>query len=122
MCQRVIRYSEAFKLQVIADLESGDLVSVAAVREKYGIHGNETVKRWLNKYGRHHLINRIIRVETTKDVDQLKALKKQIRELEKTLAATQVENVLNKAYFHIVCEEHGIEDPEGYKKKLDGKR
>lgn len=122
MSQMIIRYSEAFKLQVIADLESGALSSVSAALEKYGIRGHQTVNNWLNKYGRHHLINRIIRVETTKDIDQVKALKKQIRELEKTLAATQVENVLNKAYFHIVCEEHGIEDPEGYKKKLDGKR
>jgi transposase-like protein len=119
MSQKIIRYSEAFKLQVIADLESGSLPGVAAAQEKYGIAGNQTINNWLNRYGRYHLINRIIRVETTKDVDQVKALKKRIRELEKALATTQVDYVLNKAYYHIVCEQHGIEDPEEFKKKLD---
>jgi transposase-like protein len=121
MMQQVIRYSEAFKLQVVSALENGELKSVAEARQRYGISGEMTVQRWLMKYGRDHLRNRIIRVETPKDIDQIKALKKRIRDLEKALAATQVKAVINEAYFQIVCEQHGIDDPEALKKKLDTK-
>jgi len=117
MSRDVIRYSEAFKLHVVAALEKGTLENVAAARHHYGISGQGTVQAWLSKYGRDHLRNRVLRVETPKDIDQIKALKKRIRELEKVLAATQVKAVVNEAYFQIVCEEHGIEDPEEFKKK-----
>ncbi len=121
MSRRIIRYSEAFKLQVLADLESGKLGSISEAVKRYGISGAGTVQYWMKKYGRNHLRNRIIRVETPKDRDQMKALKKRIRELEKALADTQVNAVLNEAFFQIVCEEHGIEDPEAFKKKHDTK-
>jgi len=117
----IVQYSEAFKLQVVAELESGVLTGVAAARERYGIAGAETVQRWLKKYGRDHLRNKIVRVESPKDRDQVKALKKRIRQLEKALADSQVRAVLGEAYYQIVCEEHGIEDAEGFKKKLDAK-
>lgn len=121
MSRQIVRYSEAFKLHVVAGLESGSLASVAAAREQYGIAGGSTVQGWLKKYGRDHLRSRIIRVETPKDRDQVKALKKRIRELEKALADTQVKAVLSEAFYQIVCEEHGIEDPEAFKKKLGTK-
>jgi transposase-like protein len=121
MRRQVIRYSEAFKMQVIHDLESGALPTVAAARERYGIPGGQTVQNWLRKYGKNHLRSKVVKVQTPKDRDQVKALKKRIKELEKALASTQVDAVLNDAYYQIVCERHGITDPEEFKKKLDVK-
>lgn len=119
MSRRIVRYSEAFKMQVLSELESGKLASVSEARERYGIRGGATVQGWVEKYGRDHLRNRIITVQTPKDRDQVKALKKRIRELEKALADSQVNAVLSEAYFQILCEEHGVEDPEVFKKKHD---
>lgn len=119
MRREVIRYSEAFKLQVVSELESGMLASFEEARRRYGIRGRSTVQDWLRKYGRDHLMSKVITVQTPKDRDQVKALKKRIKELEKALADTQVQAVLNQAYYHVVCEEHGITDPEEHKKKLD---
>lgn len=121
MGRQVVRYSEAFKLQVIFELESGVLENIAAARERYGIPGGNTVQQWLAKYGRDHLRKRIVRVESPGDRDQIKALKTRIRKLEKALADTQVKAVLNEAYYQVVCEEHGVKDPEAFKKKLDTK-
>lgn len=121
MSRRVVRYSEAFKMQVIQELESGVLPTIAAARERYGIGGCTTVQKWLRKYGKNHLMNKIVEVKTPKDIDQVKALKQRIRELEKTLAQTQVRAVLNESFYEVVCEEHGIGDPEEYKKKLESK-
>ncbi len=117
---KIVRYSEAFKMQVLCELESGKLGSVSEAMERYGIRGGGTVHRWISKYGRNKLRNRIIRVETPKDQDQVKVLKKRIRDLEKVLADTQVNAVLNEAFFRIACEHHG-EDSEAFKKKHEAK-
>lgn len=118
MRRQVVRYSEAFKLQVVSELESGALGTFNEARGRYGIRGGSTVQGWLRKYGKDHLRSKVIRVQTPKDRDQVKALKQRIKELEKALADTQVKAVLNEAYYEIVCEDHGITDPEEHKKKL----
>ena len=55
-----------------------------------------------------------------KERDRVRQLKRRIRELEKALADTKVEPELDRAYFEVLCEDMGIEDVEGYKKKLAG--
>ena len=45
-----IRYSEAFKMEVVRELESKDL-PFAEVQRKYGIKGCDTVQGWVLKYG-----------------------------------------------------------------------
>ncbi len=44
-------YTLAFKLQVVEEVESGQLSQDAAQR-KYGIQGNTTILCWLRKHGR----------------------------------------------------------------------
>jgi transposase len=44
-------YSMSFKLQVVAEVESGSL-SVSAASSKYGIQGAHTVTQWLRKFGK----------------------------------------------------------------------
>jgi len=58
----IVRYSEAFKLQVVNELETGVLESVAEARRRYGIPGSETVVKWLKKYGRAVLLLAVHRV------------------------------------------------------------
>ena len=42
-------------------------------------------------------------------------------QLESALADTKVKEVLNQAYFELICEEYGVEDTEKYKKKAEAK-
>ena len=115
----VIRYSESFKLQVVSDLESGRFQTHGEAREHYGITGCSTLKSWLIKYGKDHLISRKVRIEVLNEKDKLKELKLKVRRLEKALADTKVDEVLAKAYFEVLCEEKGIQDIAAYKKKLE---
>lgn len=117
--RRTIRYSEAFKLQVINELATGQLDCVQQAREKYGINGSATIPGWLKKYGRRDILPKRVRIEMPDEKDQVKKLKARIRKLEKALADAKVKEVLDQAYFEIVCEEAGIKDPEVLKKKLD---
>lgn len=113
-----VRYSEAFKIQVINELESGKLSTLEAARRAYGIGGGSTIQKWLSKYGRNDLRAKVIRVETPEQQDQIKKLKKQIRQLESALAQTQIENLVNESRYEVLCKEVGI-DPEEFKKKVD---
>jgi len=121
MGQQVVRYSEAFKMKVVSELESGKLATIAEARERYGIPGGSTVQSWLKKYGKNEQRSRVVKVQTPDDRDQVKDLKQRIKELEKALADTQVQAVVNDAYYKVVCEKHGITDPEEFKKKLNVK-
>jgi len=119
--QTQIRYSEAFKLQVIRELETGELDNQQEARRKYGIGGGSTVHNWLRRYGKRHLLSKVIRVEKPEERDQMKALERRIKELEKALVDSKVQEVLHKAYFEIMCERCGVEDVESVKKKAVAK-
>ena len=80
-----IRYSPAFKRKVVEEIESGKY-TVGEIRRIYDIWGSETIDRWLKKFGRTHLLSRVIRVEMKDEKDKLKELERQKRELESALA------------------------------------
>jgi transposase-like protein len=119
MGKKVVRYSEAFKMKVISELESGELSSMAEARRTYDIGGGSTVANWLKKYGKNHLLGKVVKVETTDERDEKKRLKQRIEQLEKALADAKVKEVMSRAYFEVLCDDMGIEDVEGFKKKLD---
>ena len=47
--ERIKRYSEAFKHQVVREYEAG--ASARWLMQKYGIGGDSTIKRWVHQYG-----------------------------------------------------------------------
>ncbi len=119
MIQKLVyRYSIAFKQQVIEQFESGRFSSINEAKEHYGIRGDYTIQKWLRKYGRNHLCPKIVRVEMPDEKDQIKQLKKQIKQLQEVLGRTQAEKVISDVFLEIACEKLG-EDVEEFKKKAD---
>lgn len=116
MKTETIRYSEAFKRQVVEELESGKFRSICEVNRLYNIRGTDTVSRWIRKYGSAKLQPKIVRIETMKERDELKEARKRIRELEAALADAHIDHALSDAYVQIACERMG-EEPEAFKKK-----
>ncbi|WP_025181007.1 transposase [Leptospira interrogans serovar Szwajizak] len=92
----MIRYSDAFKMKVIDEIESGKYNQNQAMKH-YGIKGSVTIQGWFKKYGKNHLIPKIVRVETENEMNRLKEAEKRIRELEKALSNVTIENVLYKS-------------------------
>ena len=78
-----IRYSEAFKLQVLRELEEGKFTSRIGAARAYGISGVGMIQYWARKYGKDHLLGKVVRVETPKEVNEATALRKRVRELKK---------------------------------------
>jgi transposase len=117
----IIRYSISFKQEVIRQLELGRFASIGQAQSHYGITGNGTVQSWLKKYGRNHLCPKVVRVEKPDEQNQIRELKKQVRQLREILGQTQAEKVIGDAFLEIACENMGV-DVDAFKKKVDTKR
>jgi len=112
-----IRYSEAFKMAVVREVEQQDL-AFEQVRRKYGIGGCDTVQTWVRKYGNGSRGVRI-RVEKPEEINELKRLKERVRRLESLLADANIDIALERAYTELACERAGI-GVEEFKKKAAG--
>jgi transposase-like protein len=119
MNKEVVRYSEAFKLQVISELESGKFKSIFEAKNRYGIRGCDTIGYWIKKYGKNHLLNKVVVVKTTEERDQLKAMKQEIHKLKSALGDAYLDLRLEKAWVKLACKQAGIEDVDSFKKKVD---
>ena len=117
-CRTVKRYSISFQRQVVGDLESGRFDSIEAVRRHYGIGGIGTVQNWLRKYGKNHLLPKVVIVQKPNEKNQIRQMKQKRAKLEQALGQTQVENLMNAAFLKIACKELDC-DVDAFKKKAD---
>ena len=112
-----IRYSEAYKMEVVRELEmEGEPFD--RVRRKYGI-GNGTVQQWVRKYGNGSR-GKVIKVHKPQEIDEMKRLKDRVRRLESALADANLELALERAYTKMACGRAGIQDIQEFKKKAGG--
>lgn len=117
----VKRYSEAFKLKVIGELESGKYSGPYEAGQVYGL-GAGTAARWVMRYGKNHLLGKVIRVMKADEQAEVQALRKQVKELKGALADAHLDLKLEAAYVKLACRAAGIEDVESFKKKHAGER
>jgi transposase len=82
----IVRYSNSFKLLVVREVEEG--LGIEDVRKKYGIGGAATVQGWIERYGKLHLLNKVVRIETMDEKDRLKQLEQENKLLKMKLAET----------------------------------
>lgn len=114
------RYSEAFKQQVVAEIESGRFSSAHEASEAYGIRGHVTVANWVREAGRGELLRKVVRVEKPGEPGEVRKLKERVRKLEAALADAHMDRALDQSFFELLCEEQGI-DPASFKKKHGAK-
>ena len=79
-------------MKVVEEIEKGKLTITEASR-LYEINGDNTIYHWIRRYGRNHLISKTVRIEMKNEEDVIKKKEEKIRELEKALALTTVQNV-----------------------------
>ena len=112
----IVRYSDCFKRSVIEEIEKNGL-SIEECRRKYAIGGATTIQKWLKMYGKNHLLNKIVRVETIDEIQEIKALKKEIKALKEAYAEMTIEKKFYETYLQVYGEETGRS--EEIKKKLE---
>lgn len=108
------RYSESFKLRVIRAIEDGEVENLNQARQKYGVRGAGTVESWIRKYGKNQMLGKVIRVESADEQNELKRLRKEIRQLKETLADSTVDLAIERVYTEMLGEAAGIDDLEAF--------
>lgn len=96
----VIRYSISFKRKVVHEIEEEGLAIMEASR-RYGIKGGQTVRNWVTKFGKHHLLNKLMRVETMEEKDRIKQLEEEVKKLKMALA----DSMMGKRCLEVVIEQ-----------------
>jgi transposase-like protein len=87
----VIRYSISFKQKVVREIEEEGL-SLSEASRRYGIKGGQTIQNWLRKFGKNHLISKIVRVEMKGEKDRLKELEAELKKVKVALADATMKN------------------------------
>lgn len=102
MTSKIIKhYSSAFKRKVVSEIEDGRL-TIGQAQQLYGIKGGQTIQNWLKNHGKAQLLSKVVRIETTDEVNQLKVMVQQNHRLESALAQAHLkivglESILEKA-------------------------
>ena len=113
-----IRYSKAFKLQAVREVENGQNCAWA-VQKKYGIKGSATVNRWVRQLGSGKY-GKIIRVERPDEMSEAARVRKQLQLAKEALADAHMELALERAFLTVACEQLD-QTVEGFKKKHGGR-
>lgn len=91
-------YTLSFKLQVVGEIERGELSLRAALR-KYGIQSGSSIRRWIDKYGKFDRSHQISMTMSQTPEQKIMELEQQVKLLEKQKAflEKQVETADKKA-------------------------
>ncbi len=100
---RFVRYSQAFRRQVVQDIENGRF-TIHGASQRYGI-AYGAVQYWLRREGKKHLLGKVVRVETVDERDRIKQLEQEKQALESALAQTQLKLLAMEKLIE-VAEEH----------------
>lgn len=115
---KVIRYSRAFKLQAVGEVERGEYCA-GEVRRRYGICGSGTVMRWVRQLGSGRY-GKVIRVTKPDEIEEAARLRAELRRVKEALADAHVELALERAYLSEACQQMKV-TVERFKKKRPGR-
>jgi len=113
----VRRYSEGFKLKILAELSTGKY-SKKKLAEIYGIN-RTTMNEWIKKYDRKDLMNTRVLVETQDETTRLRALQKEIKQLKELLIKKDLDRLVQDAYLEVAAEKMGYKNVVELKKNLN---
>lgn len=103
-----LTYSIAFKRKVVNEIEKGK-ISIEGARKLYDIGGGTTIQKWMRKFGKGELISKVVKIQTKNELDKIKELKKEKKELESALAQSQVKIYALEALVEIAKDDYGID-------------
>lgn len=112
--RKSLRYSEAFKQKVVSEIENGKL-TVSEAQKLYDIRGGETIQKWIKKLGKSHLLNKVVHIQMRDEIDKIKELEKQKRELESALAQAHLKIITLESSVKVLEEKSGLK----LKKKIN---
>jgi len=114
--RQTLRYTECFKRQVVDEIEAGRFGSAGEARCHYGIGGSATVMRWIRRYGKNHLIPKVIIVQTPDEKREIERLRKELSQAKAALGDQQIRQWIVEKQLELAGREYGFEVEEFVKK------
>jgi len=111
------RYSEGFKLKVLAELSSGKY-NKSELGRFYGIN-RTTLNKWIEQYDRKDLMNTRILVETNDEIGRIKALQKEVEQLKSLLLKKDLDKLMVDSYLEVAAKNLGYKNVDELKKNLN---
>lgn len=111
------RYSESFKLKLLAELSTGKY-NKNQLAKFYGIN-RTTLNEWIKKYDRKDLMNTRILVESKDEIGRIKDLQKEIEQLKKLLLKKDLYKLVIDSYLEVASENLGYKNVDELKKNLN---
>jgi transposase-like protein len=102
------QYSLAFKQMIVREIEVGKF-TLSEAKRTYDIGGWGTIPSWLKKFGKDHLLNKVVRIEMKGEKDRIKELERQKKELESALAQEHLKNICLESLIESVEEHYQID-------------
>jgi transposase-like protein len=113
------RYSEPFKLKILAELSTGKYTK-SELGKLYSI-APTTINEWIRKYERKDLMNTTVKVETKDEITRIKALQKENEQLKKLLLKKDLDQMAEESYLEVAAQKLGYKSVLELKKKLNTK-
>jgi len=101
------RYSLSFKQKVICEIESGKY-SLRQASKIYNV-SDVSLYKWLKRFGKNHLIGKIVRVEMKGEADRIKQLQAEKKELESALAQAHLKIITLESTMEVAEEKYKID-------------
>ena len=111
------RYSEGYKLKVLAELSTGKY-NKTEIGRIYGFN-RTTLNKWIEKCDRKDLMNTRITVETTDEIGRIKALQKEVEQLKDLLLKKDLDNLMLDSFLEVAAENLGYKSVDELKKNLN---
>jgi transposase len=108
-----VRYSISFQQKVVREIEQEGM-PVEQIKRRYGIKGGHTVQKWVRKFGKNNLLNKVVRIETMEEKDRIKQLEQEIKKLKMALA----DSMLEKRCLEVLIDEANKEYKTDLKKNF----
>ncbi|HET9432844.1 MAG TPA: transposase [Chitinophagaceae bacterium] len=114
------RYSLAFKQKIVGEIEAGKF-SIGEARRIYDIKGCGTIPDWLKRFGKHHLLDKVVRIEMKGEKDKLKQLEREKKQLESALAQEHLKNLCLEALIESAEKHYGVDLKKNFGDKASKK-
>jgi len=111
------RYSSAFKLKIVNEIESGKY-TIGEARRIYDIKGDHTIQYWINQLGKNHLLSKVVRIQMKDEKDKIKELENQVKVLQMAFTQVQVDNICWKSLVEVIDEKYHIDSKKNFGPKL----
>jgi len=111
------RYSNCFKRTVVEAIEK-EGISLESARLRYGIGGSVTIQKWIRKFGKNELLNKVVTVSTLEERDELSRLREEVKQLKIAYAELALHHKLSESVIEISDEMFGLDLKKKYAQEL----